>query len=78
MSIKYNNFFNYLFYLIYKNIKSKFYYPKDWYILESTGPIVFTKAMIMYLNNTKTNGKNRTATLLSPSITDFTWSKIKS
>lgn len=55
MSIKYNNFFNYLFYLIYKNIKSKFYYPKDWYILESTGPIVFTKAMIMYLNNTKTN-----------------------
>ena len=55
ISPRFNIFFNYLFYLIYKNIKSKFYHTKDWYILESTGPIVFTKAMIIFLRNTKTN-----------------------
>lgn len=48
-SKKNNNFFLYLFKEIYINRKKKIYQTQDLYILESTGPIVFTKSIIKYI-----------------------------
>ena len=49
ISSKKNNFFNYLFLEISKNLDNKFYYPKDYYIICSTGPICFSKAILNYV-----------------------------
>lgn len=53
ISEKYHEFFLYLYYEIAKNLKKKFYENKDLYILNSTGPIVFSKAVLNYLLNSK-------------------------
>lgn len=42
-------FFYYLIIEIYKNRKQKIYQNKDLYILESTGPLLFTKVIMKYL-----------------------------
>jgi len=53
ISEKYHDFFLYLYYEIAKNLKKKIYENKDIYILNSTGPIVFSKAVLNYLLNSK-------------------------
>uniref|UniRef100_A0A6C0EIC6 Glycosyltransferase n=1 Tax=viral metagenome TaxID=1070528 RepID=A0A6C0EIC6_9ZZZZ len=52
---KKNKFFNYVILEISNNLENKFYYPKDYYIICSTGPICFSKAILNYVidnNNT--------------------------
>ena len=54
---KNNLFFNYLILEIVKNKKKKFYYTEDYYIINSTGPIAFSKAILNYVNNNNNNVK---------------------
>ena len=48
---KYHKFFLYMFYEIMINYQKQIYQNKDLYILESTGPIAFSKAVLNYLLN---------------------------
>ena len=49
ISCKNHPFYKYLFRLIFINRKQKFYHNKDWYIMDSTGPLVFSNAVMIYL-----------------------------
>ena len=49
ISIPDHPFYTYLFKEIYKNRKQKFYQNSDWYIMDSTGPLAFSNAVMYYL-----------------------------
>ena len=49
LSTKNHKFFEYLIEEIYYSKDQKIYQNKDWYIMDSTGPIVFSRAMLVYI-----------------------------
>lgn len=58
-------FFNYLLLEIYYNRRKKRYQTTDLYIMESTGPIAFTRAIIQYIECTP-NINNKNIRILHP------------
>ena len=47
-SIKQHPFFKYLINEIYKNREKKWFHNNDWYIMDSTGPLAFSRAVLNY------------------------------
>lgn len=52
-SKKKHKFFEYLFKEIYENKNQQWYQNSDWYVMDSTGPLAFSRAMLNYSNNVK-------------------------
>jgi mannosyltransferase OCH1-like enzyme len=50
-SIKQHPFFKYLINEIYKNRNKKWFHNSDWYIMDSTGPLAFSRAILNYSKN---------------------------